>query len=341
MTGSSIASPKRRFWVVLMLLFALLLVGGIVAWFVAPRTVATAQAKIAPAVEVVYATGVVEPRHLATVAARVTAPVRAVLAVDGEHVRQGQALVLLENAQQRALLAQARANRIKADHDAARISPLYAHGWLTRNALDTAIAEKAATHAAESAAAALLDQYVVRAGGDGIVLRRTVEPGDLVTPSMPLMLVGNPADIWITATVDERDVPKLQPGQVTLMRSDAWPDRVMRGKLAEVTPGGDATQRAFRARILLDRAEALPIGLSLEVNIVLRQHDRAVLVPASAVKEGHAWTFSDGRARQVPIKIGITAADTVEILSGLAPGQRVILNPPADLKDGARVKANR
>jgi RND family efflux transporter MFP subunit len=331
---------KRFPWRLLILILIVLGAGGAAWWwFSRPTPVETTQAHIGPAVEIVYATGVVEPRHPADVAARVTAPVVAVLAKDGERVRAGQTLVRLEDSQQRALLAQAIANRIKAERDAARTQTLFDQGWLTRTALDTALAGRDATRASEAASRAALDQFVVRATAGGIVLKRNVEPGELASPATTLFVIGDPDDLWVTATVDERDVPRLVAGQEALMRSDAWPDRVIPGRLLEVTPGGDALQRAFRARILFARPETVPIGLSLEVNLVTRRHERALLVESSAVTEGRVWTIADGRARRRPVRTGIEAAEDIEIVSGLRAGEAVIVHPPEGLKDGDRVQA--
>jgi RND family efflux transporter MFP subunit len=331
------AFPWRLVAVLLLLAAA---AGGALWWYTQPRKVQTAIATVGPAVEFVYATGVVEPRHPADAGARLTAPVKDVLVRDGDTVRAGQPLILLEDSQQRALLEQARANRVKAERDAVRIQKLFDEGWITRTALDTTTAARDASRAAESAARAQLDQFVIRAGTGGIVLKRDVEPGDLATPGKALLTIGNPGDLWVTATVDERDVPRLVPGQEALMRSDAWPDRVIAGRLLEVTPGGDALQRAFRARILFAHAENVPIGLSLEVNITTHRHDKALLVPQAALADGRVWTIHDGRARKIAVKAGIQSADQVEILSGLKAGERVIVGAPEDLAEGDRVIAD-
>ncbi|MBR0551291.1 efflux RND transporter periplasmic adaptor subunit [Sphingomonadaceae bacterium LXI357] len=293
------------------------------------------------AVEVVYATGYVEPRHPARVAARLTAPVRSVLVDEGDRVVRGQPLILLDDREQRMQVAQAEAEASRASLDAARTLTLFGKGWVTKAARDQAVASRAASRAGAAAARARLDQMVVRAGLSGIVLKRDVQPGDLATPNAQLMQIGDPGDLWVTATVDERDVPRLRAGQRALLKSDAWPGRVLQGRLVEITPGGDPTQRAFRARIVPDTGNGLPIGLSLEVNIVTQQHAQAVVVPTSAVRDGAVWTIEQGRARRVPVTTGIVGADNVEIRSGVAAGTQVIAEPAADLKAGDRVRPAR
>lgn len=298
-----------------------------------------AKARTGPALDLVYATGFVEPEQPVSVAPRVTAPVVAVLVDEGERVRRGQPLVHLADDEQRAAIAQARAERVKAARDEARVLALYRQGWVTRAARDQAVAAAAATRAAEETAAARSGQYVLRAGISGIILKRDVEPGDLATPSRTLMTLGDPARVRITATVDERDVPRVRPGQEALLSTEAFPGNIMRARVREVTPGGDPAQRAFRVRLMLDEAPPLPLGLTLEVNIVTRRIERAVLVPASAVSGNGLWVVSSGRARARTVRTGISGGDQVQILSGLRPGEAVILAPPDGLKDGDRVKA--
>src|SRR3546814_5976395 len=78
------------------------------------------------------------------------------------------------------------------------------------------------------------------------------------------MLLGDPAEMRVTAIVDERDVPRIAVGQSALLSSDAWPGRGIRGHVRELTPAGDPDQRAFRVRLGLDESEPLPIGMRSE-----------------------------------------------------------------------------
>jgi RND family efflux transporter MFP subunit len=321
-------------------LLALLVLGGAGFWMWRSRPLEVQLDKVTtgPAVELVYGTGFVEPRHPIAVSSRVTAPVIDVLVREGDHVRRGQALITLDNEQQQAQLAQMAAERQRAVLDAQRILKLADQGWVSKAARDQADATLAASRAAEASAAAVMQQMIVRAGADALVLKREVEPGDLAMPSKELLQLGNPTDLWITATIDERDVPRLIPGQTALLKSDAWPGHVIRGHLIELTPGGDPLQRAFRARILLDSVEHLPIGMSLEVNLVTREVRGALLAPVNAVNGGKAWIVRDGRAHRHEVRTGIAGGDKVQIVSGLRAGETVIVAPPAELAENTRVR---
>ena len=322
-----------------LILIAILGVGASYMWLRAgARKVHTAAVSIGPALEFVYATGYVEPRRPVSVVARVTAPVSAVLVEEGDRVRRGQPLVLLDDGEQRMLVDQAAATRVRAVLDERRAVTLFSQGWVARAARDGAVATAASARAGEAAARARLDQMVVRSGIDGVVLKRDVQPGDLAAPSRTLLQIGNIHDLWVTATVDERDIPRLAVGQSALLKSDAWPGRVIRGRLVELTPGGDPDQRAFRVRIVPDSATTLPIGLTFEVNITVREVPRAILVPNPSVRDGAVWKVVDGHAVRQPITSGIVGADMTEVRSGLSSGDQVIVDPSADLRSGAAVR---
>jgi RND family efflux transporter MFP subunit len=263
--------------------------------------------------------------------------VREVHVGEGERVRRGQPLLTLEDDEQAAQLARAAAQRRQAVLEEARTLELYRRGWITRSARDQAVAAADTARAEERSAAARQDQLVVRAGIDGVVLKHDVEPGDLASPSRQLMILGDPGRIWITATIDERDMPLIEVGQRALMRADAWPGRLIRGRVRELTPAGDPNQRSFRARIALDEAASLPMGLTLEVNIVIRSVPRTTLVPLDAIDEGAVWVVRDGRAHRRAVRTGISGAETVQILGGVRPGEVVVVEP-SGLEEGQRVR---
>lgn len=327
---------RKRF---ILLAIALVLVAIAIWLFLRqPATVTIARVERGPAVDLVYATGYVEGEHPVTVSSRVTAPVEAVLVDEGDRIVRGQALVRLDDSEQHALLAQARADARGKSLAERRVTTLYSQGWITRAARDEAVAAGQASRASVSALEARLDQMTVRAGISGVVLKREVEPGDLATPGRELFELGDPAKARVTATVDERDIPRVRVGQAALLSTDALPGKVIRGRVTEITPGGDPNQRAFRVRIGLEGAADLPFGLTLEVNIVTSRHENAMLVPVEALAEGHVWLVRDGRAERRAVRAGITGTEKVEIVSGLAPGDRVVVDPPEGLEDGDRVK---
>lgn len=332
----------KRLWPWLALVLAI--VAALAAFWVwrnQPLRLALARARLGPATELVYATGFVEAQQPVTVQSRITAPVERVLVGEGDRVRRGQPLFLLADDEQQALLAQSAAQTRAAEQTEARTLTLFRQGWVTKAARDQAVANADAARAAQATASARRDQLVVRAMIDGVVTKRDIEPGEIASPTRVLALLGDPSRIRVTATVDERDITRILPGQQALMSSDAWPGRIIAARVSEITPTGDPAQRAFRVRLLPAAGSSLPLGMSLEVNVVIRRKANAVLIPAGALADGKVWVVAEGRARRRAVVTGISGSDTVEIASGLRPGETVIAAPPADLAEGAPVREQR
>lgn len=320
-------------------LVGMVLLAAYFLWYARPTPVAVARTHRGEAVELIYATGFVEPTQPVSVVSRLTAPVIDIYAAEGDRVRKGQPLVRMDDGDLRNTLDETRAQSRGASITEQRTLALYKQGWATRASRDSAVATAQAARAAERAAAAKLGQYVLRAGIDGIVIKRDVEPGDLATPTRVLMELGDPARTRITATVDERDIPRVHAGQRALLSSDAWPGRVVKGHVTMVTPTGNPDERAFRARLAIDDRVDLPMGMTLEVNIISRRIADALLVPTSALTDGHVWTVTDNRLRKRAVKTGITGTSETQILSGLAEGDSILNNPSDELREGMRVKA--
>lgn len=339
MRRSRIKAARRLLWWLLMLAGAAALGFGGWWYITRPVLVSAAQVSRGPVAEVVYATGFVEPRRPIQVSSRVTAPVTSVLANEGDHVARGQALATLDAEDQRQGIAQLVAARINAEQDERRALSLFRQGWLANSGRDRAVAAANAARAAEAAARAKLDQYVIRSAITGVILRRDVEPGDLATAAKTLFEMGDASALRVTATVDERDIPLVRTGSAVMMSTEAYPGRIFRGRVYEITPGGDPDQRAFRVRIRPDDGSPFPIGLTLEVNIMVMQRERALLVPAAAVRDGSVWLVDRTHARRVPVRTGIRGTDRTEITSGLADDACVITQPLDGLKQGERVIA--
>ena len=317
----------------------IVLVAAVLGWSYAtrPTTVTASRVTRGSVADVVYATGFVEPRSPVDVSSRVTAPVIRVLADEGDRVARGQPLAILDAEDLRETIAQLSASRLNAEQDERRALALFKQGWSTNADRDKAVAAANSARALEAAGRARFNQYTIRSGTAGVVLRRDVEPGDLATTSKTLFEIGDPGQLRVTATVDERDIPLVRTGTSVTMSSQAYPGRIFRGSVYEITPGGDPDQRAFRVRIRPE--DQIPVGLTLEVNILVSERKNAMLVPAGAIHDGSVWVVAAGqRARQVPVQPGIRGSDRTEVRQGLSDHDCVITDPASTLKEGERLR---
>ena len=329
--------------------------GGLWVWFALPPRVPVAMATAGPALEAVYATGAVEPVNWARVGPATRARIVAVLVEEGARVREGETLARLDDRQFRLLAEEAEARARFAADDLARTRTLVARDIAARATLERAERDARAARAAADALIQRLDDYLVRAPTDGVVLRRDAEVGEVVDTPASLFWIGEPRPLRVTAEVDEEDIARVEVGQAVLLRADAFPGQVMTAEVGQITPKGDTTRKSYRVRLNLPGDTPLLIGMTVEANIVLRRTAEAILVPPTAVvlpaarsggsavapgptRTAIIWVVEKETAQRREVEIGVQGPRATEVRRGLAAGETVILAPPAGLRDGQVVR---
>jgi RND family efflux transporter MFP subunit len=336
--------------------------GGVWAWLALPPRVAIAVATSGPALEAVYATGAVEPVNWARIGPATRARLTEVLVEEGNRVTEGQPMARLEDRQARSLAHEAEARAAFAEEDLIRTRALVTRDIAARTALERAERDARAARATAEAARQRLEDYVVRAPTDGLVLRRDAEVGEIVDTPASLFWIGEPRPLRVTAEVDEEDIARIEVGQRVLLRADAFPGRVLTAEVAQITPKGDTIRKAYRVRLNLPDDTPLLIGMTVEANIVLRETPDAVLVPPAAVvlpgaepraarppaatpmpapgrvRSAAVWVVEKETALRREVQLGVQGPRAMEVGRGLATGEAVILDPPAGLRDGQAVR---
>lgn len=327
--------PKTLRW-----LLPLLLLAGIGAYLALGRgpRVDTARPTRGPAVEAVYATGTVEPVLMARVGPLAAARLQAILKRDGEPVQAGEALAQLDDREARGNLEQLATRRDYLRQDLRRQEALVARGFISAATLDRLRADLRQAEAAVDGARKPLAETVLRAPMEGVVLRQDGEIGEMVSAGQVLFWVGAPRPLRITADVDEEDILRVRPGQKALIKADGLPGQVIEGQVGEITEKGDPINKNYRVRIALPDQTPLKTGMTVEVNVIIREAADALLVPLGSLKGREVWTLEAGRVHPVPVEVGVRGREQVEILAGLAPDAELIVAPPAGLKAGDRVR---
>lgn len=123
-----------------------------------------------------------------------------------------------------------------------------------------------------------------------------------------------------------------------MIRSDAFAGKVFEGRVKGITPKGDPVARTYRVRVSLPPDAPLMIGMTAETNIVLRQSDYALLLPAGAVRQETLWRVEDGVLSPVDVTLGAKSATEVEVVSGVSDGDIIVAAPAAGLKAGQKVR---
>ncbi len=330
------ARRRNRLLIILVLVVA---AGGVLAWFLFSRipVVQTAAPTRGPAIEAVYATGAVEPVYWAKVSSTVVGRITEISHKEGDSVKLGDVLFKLDDREARARLAEATARHRFLAQELARYAQLALDNIASRRQYQEIVSKHAEAVAAEAAARQRLLDYTIHAPLSGEILRLDGNVGEVIRAGDALAWVGVREPMRIEAEVDEEDIPMVKKGQTVLVRADAFPGKAFEATVTSITAKGDPVSKIYRVRITLPKGTPLHIGMTTEVNIVIRRHDDALLLPFTAVSDGKVWLVRDRRARRRAVETGIVGANRVEILKGVTADDRVIVNPPAGLEDGDRV----
>jgi RND family efflux transporter MFP subunit len=282
------------------------------------------------------ATGIVAPAPGAELLVIAPEPARIVdmPKAEGDTVKRGDILVRIENA--RAALARAK--------------DLFDRGVAARKEVEDATkeladaeADLAAAQAATVAAGAIAARSVVRATFDGIVAKRSHNPGDLVeaTASDAVLRVVDPRRVEVIASVPIADALGIRvdaPARIVDASASAGDDRLKVVARPAAVQSGTAT---VAVRLSFAKSTRYPVGAPVQVAIETDTHKNAVLVPASAVvREGEetaVFVVENQMAKRREVKTGFENNDHVEILSGVTTGEMVITSGQNGLPDGATV----
>lgn len=193
--------------------------------------------------------------------------------------------------------------------------------------------------AAVQSAAVMLGYANLTAPFSGRVVARRVEPGALAAPGQPLLEIEQEGQWRLEANVEETRLAKIRLGQAVEVKLDAS-DETLNGRVAEIVPSVDAASRSFIVKIDLPARAMLRSGLFGRAGFGLGERE-VIAVPTTAVlRQGQVETVlvvDSGVARARLVRLGAERNGSIEVLSGLAVGDRVIHPVPAGLADGGAV----
>jgi len=169
------------------------------------------------------------------------------------------------------------------------------------------------------------NRYTVRSDLDGQVYKTLKELGELVKRSEALAVVGSGQEFYLQLSIDELDVNRVKAGQAVLANIDAFGDQTFAATVSKVYPMVDVHDQSVR----VDAVFSAPFrdglsGLAVEANIIIREKDKALVIPKSFLLAGDSvLARQDGRKKKIKVVPGIQTLDEVEILEGLTPDSRL------------------
>lgn len=306
-----------------------------------PAVVTTTVLAPAPWSDTIEAIGTASARESVTLTSKVSETVTEVKFDSGERVRQGQVLVVLSQRAQGAGLEQANANYREAQALYERQRALGEKQLVSASQLDAQRAARDAAKGALDIVRAAAGDRVIVAPFDGVLGLRQVSPGSLVTPGTVITTVDDVSTIKLDFSVPESQLSALATGEAVQARSDAYADQAFAGTITSVGSRVDPGSRALSARAEIPNPDArLRPGMLLRVALALPAR-QALQVPELSLQQvgQQAFVFrvAGDKVEQVPVRIGARRPGWVELLEGVKPGDRVVVEGIVKLKPGARI----
>ncbi|MBI5937237.1 MAG: efflux RND transporter periplasmic adaptor subunit [Betaproteobacteria bacterium] len=285
-----------------------------------------------------------------------------------------QRLAAAESAYRRAAYAvdsaaaaanEAASRKALATANAERFEQLRQQGFVSQEAVEAKRHEAqaaGAAHAASQAGLAAAGQdaarlraeraavgeqranSVLRSPVAGVVTARKAEPGSTVVAGQGVIRLVDPASLWVTTRIDQARAAGLKIGMPASIALRSRPQVPLAGRLARLELAGDSVTEERLVQVAFD---ALPADISLgelaEVTLALPHQPRALTLPNAAIQRQGGrvgvWQVSDGRVRFSPVATGAQTLDgRVQILRGLAQGDRVVIYSEKTLSEGERIK---
>lgn len=346
------------------------------------ETVTVTQAYPSQAHTQLNATGYVVAQRKAAVASKATGRLEWLGVREGSVVKEGEVLARLENkdviaAQQqaqanvgvaRANLEQSVAEMRDAERALARSRELLEKNFVSAAAHDTVIARhekakaaingfKAAIGAAEAhvrSAQVTVEQTLIRAPFDGVVLTKNANVGDVITPfssalgsQAAVVTMADMTTLEVEADVSESNLSKVKAGQPCEIQLDALPDSRFRGTVLRLVPTVDRSKATVMAKIqFVDKDQRILPEMSAKVAFLgqeMPETERTArtVVPPFAIVERNgkrvAYLIKDGKAVEALVVTGAKIGELFEVKSGIKAGDRVVARPPEKLRDGSVV----
>jgi len=333
---------------------------------VTPGAVQTVQAQVVETQQqqwpvTVESTGTVHSRETAVISAQVMGRIQQLLVHEGDDVRAGQTLVVLDDAALRAQVEQAQAGVTAAEsaQAAAQTDAALAASTLARYkqlesqksvspqemdevsrragaasaGLEAARAQSDVARAQESGARTMLGYTRLVAPFAGVVTARMADPGTMAAPGVPLLQVDQAAALQLQATVDESVIGMIRKGMKVPVKIDGGTSTSVVGTVAEMVPAADPSSHSFLVKIDLPASNQARAGMygTAEFANGTRQ---AIAIPRSAVVARGSLNCvyvldGQGVAQLRSITLGVVQGGLIEVLSGVSAGEKLV-DAPSD-----------
>ena len=288
-------------------------------------------------------TGSVEPFRVARLASPAEGPILDIRVREGDRVKTGDMLVSIGRRKGiDALIASLREELKKEEKNLRRKGQLVAKGAVARVELDDAKASYEKVRAQLINAMETAKDYAVVVPWDGVISRLLVREGEFVAPRTVLLEMYDSSSLVIRAAVPEKHAAGITADMGVNVRLDAYPDELFTGRIERLYPYLDPRLRTRTMEIVLEKPIPLLPGMFARLELLLKTENEAVVVPVDALvatKKGDVvFVVKDGKAMARLVETGIDEGARIQIVSGVQPGDKVVVAGNEKLKNGVVVR---
>ncbi len=324
-----------------------------------PVAVEVATATRTDLTETVSAVGTVAAFRDVMVSSETAGRITAVPVRVGDHVREGQTLVRVDDEikaiaveQAAAQLQAAKTNLAKSRKDFERSEALFKTGDISDAELE---AYKLGYHTSEAqyqgAAVALklaqrqLEDTRIKSPISGVVASCALETGEMVAPGQPVANVVDISTVKVKVSIPEEEIGKITMGQPSTLRVDSRPDAQIKGSVYTVGSKAESEGgHTYPVEIIVRGQDVsmLSVGMFARVEVRARTAADAIAVPKESVIDAQTkpavYVVQDGYARLRLVTLGIRSGDRYQVVDGLQAGDVVVSFGQSTLKDGSAVQ---
>jgi RND family efflux transporter MFP subunit len=300
-------------------------------YIVEPRTIES----------VVTAAGALMSKNTSVLSSKVMGRVSYLGVQDGDQVSAGKLLIRIESGEitAQAVQAQAAYNNAKLQYD--RIKSLYDAKASTQIEMDQATLGLETAQAGLTAAKSMESYTVITAPIAGQVVEKRINLGEMAMPGQPLLKIEDNRNLRLEVTVREMDIMHIQPGKAVKIMIDAMPGREIAAKVSQVVSASDVRTHSFIVKVDVPAEKGLITGMYGKAFFSIGRRE-AIVVPKSAVVEmsgisGVYIVSAEGNAVFQMVQLGETQGNSVEVVSGLKKGDRVIADKHLGRVDGMKI----
>ncbi len=296
----------------------------------------------------IYGSGVLNYASEQRLSFKIGGIIQKIYVDEGDNVRAGQLLAVLNRTEIDAQVSQARQSLDKAERDLRRVQGLYSDSSATLELLENATTGRDV--AAEGyRIAAFNQQYAeIRATRSGKIVKKLMNEGEIAGPGSPVLVLFEAGkDDWVVVvSLPDRDWARLHMGAAAEVHMDAYPGKTFRGQVTQLAPAADPANGLYEVEIRVQpQGERFAPGLFARVEFAPRDAASYPVIPVEALIEGDglsAFVFvpePDGRSvRKIPITVAFLDNGQVFVSGGLDGVQQVVTSGAPYLTENKKIR---